>query len=308
MIGIRAISSHIPDDHLDNLKQANRFGETADFINEKIGALSLPILSGGLETSDLAVKAIRNLSEEHGLDLNLIQALIVISQNPDGHGLPHTSAIVQAKLGMPSKVAAFDISLGCSGYVYGLSILRGFMAEVGLSEGVLVTADPYSKVIDREDRVTSLLFGDAATATWISQGASWYFRKPLMETDGTGAKNLYVDPSKKLLMNGRQVFNFAASRVPQQIDQFLAREGLAVSEIDLFCLHQGSKAIIDAISRRYPSVRERFVKDILTTGNTVSSSIPLLLEKHVLNQTINRVLISGFGVGLSWATNLIERR
>ena len=108
-------------------------------------------------------------------------------------------------------------------------------------------------------------------------------------------------------MNGREVFNFAARQVPKQIDRYLEREGLVPAEIDLFCLHQGSGAIVDAISRHYPTVRDRFLKDILNTGNTVSSSIPLLLQKHVLAQNINLTLISGFGVGLSWATNLVER-
>lgn len=127
-----------------------------------------------------------------------------------------------------------------------------------------------------------------------------------MQTDGSGADALYVDQKQQLHMNGRQVFNFAALRVPQQINCYLEREALAPSDIDLFCLHQGSGAVVDAISRRYPEVRDRFLKDIRDTGNTVSSSIPLLLKKHVLDQDLDRVLICGFGVGLSWATNLIE--
>lgn len=306
MIGIRAIASHVPNHHLDNFVQAKKFGETFDLVENKIGALSLPLMSETAETSDLAVQSVRNLCSEHGLVLSAIDALVVVTQNPDGHGLPHTSALVQHKLGLSSKVAAFDISLGCSGYVYGLSVMRGLMEQAELRHGVLVTADPYSKVINRDDRVTSLLFGDAATATWLTEEAQWTFRKPLMQTDGSGADALYVDQKQQLHMNGRQVFNFAALRVPQQINCYLEREALAPSDIDLFCLHQGSGAVVDAISRRYPEVRDRFLKDIRDTGNTVSSSIPLLLKKHVLDQDLDRVLICGFGVGLSWATNLIE--
>lgn len=307
MIGIRAIASYVPERHLDNVVQAENFGETADFIEHKIGALSLPLMGEDTETSDLAVQAVRNLCAEQDLVQSAIDALIVVTQNPDGQGLPHTAAIVQHKLGLSSAVAAFDVSLGCSGYVYGLSVMRGLMEQAGLQHGVLVTADPYSKVINRNDRVTSLLFGDAATATWLTRDAAWSFLKPLLETDGSGADNLYVDQQKRLHMNGRQVFNFAALRVPQQIDRYLERECLVPTDIDLFCLHQGSGAIVDAISRRYPAVRDRFLKDIRDTGNTVSSSIPLLLQKYVLEQDINRVLISGFGVGLSWATNIIEK-
>ena len=307
MIGIRAIASHVPESRLDNLQQAEKFGETADFIQTKIGAIHLPIKDIGDEASDLAVKAVVALCDKHGLSVNAIDALVVVTQNPDGVGLPHTAAIVQHKLNLSNQVAAFDISLGCSGYVYGLSIVRGLMEQAGLKNGVLVTADPYSRVINREDRVTSLLFGDAATATWLDETAEWSFGRPLLETDGAGSGSLYVDDNKQLHMNGRQVFNFAAVRVPQQIHRYLEVHGLIAQDIDMFCLHQGSAAIVDAISRRFPEVRDRFVKDIRETGNTVSSSIPLLLEKYVLDKNIDRALICGFGVGLSWATNVIEK-
>lgn len=307
MIGIQAIASYIPNSCIDNLEQAEKFGETADFIESKIGALSLPVMGHESKTSDLALHAVQSLCAESCLEPTAIDTLIVVTQNPDGYGLPHTAAIVQHKLGLSSKVAAFDVSLGCSGYVYGLSIIRGLMEQADLQNGVLVTADPYSKVINRQDRVTSLLFGDASTATWLKKDAKWSFGIPLLETDGSGAENLHVDQQRKLCMNGRQVFNFAAIRVPQQIDCYLEREGLLPTDIDLFCLHQGSAAIIDAISRRYPNIRDRFLVDMRDTGNTVSSSVPLLLKKHMLGTCINRVLISGFGVGLSLATNLIER-
>lgn len=306
MIGIRAIASYLPENHLDNLHQAEHFGESEHFITDKIGALRLPVKKPDQDTSDLAVQAVERLCRQHGLEKDAIDALVVVTQNPDGTGLPHTAAILHRKLALLTHVAAFDISLGCSGFVYGLSIIRGIMEQAQLKNGVLVTVDPYSRIIDREDRVTSLLFGDAATATWLCERGAWVFGTPLLETDGTGADALYVEQGK-LHMNGRQVFNFAAVQVPQQITRWLAGNGLQLTDIDLYCLHQGSAAIVDAISRRYPEVRDRFLKDIRETGNTVSSSIPLLLERYVLNSAAKRVLICGFGVGLSWATNVIEK-
>ncbi|MFB1489890.1 MULTISPECIES: ketoacyl-ACP synthase III [unclassified Thiocapsa] len=306
MIGIRAIASYLPETRLDNLRQAEKFGETPAFINDKIGAIALPVKDAGQEASDLAVKAVERLCSQHGLAKVAIDALVVVTQNPDGAGLPHTAAILQRKLDLPTTVAAFDISLGCSGFVYGLSIVRGLMDQAGLKNGVLVTADPYSRVIDREDRITSLLFGDAATATWLCEDSPWTFGRPLLETDGKGADTLFVDQGR-LRMNGREVFNFAAVRVPQQISRWLSDNDLEPNDIDLYCLHQGSASIVDAISRRFPQVRDRFLKDIRETGNTVSSSIPLLLEKYVLGSAADRVLICGFGVGLSWATNLIQK-
>jgi len=307
MIGICAIASYLPSSCIDNLEQARRFGESADFIHSKIGALKLPVVDPSLEPSDAAALALKSLCEKSGLVLGDIDALVVVTQNPDGVGLPHTSAILHKKLGMNSRVAAFDVSLGCSGYVYGLSILRGVMEQAGLKNGVLITVDLYSRVVNREDRITSLLFGDAATATWLGVDAEWGFGRPLLETDGTGCDSLYVDSNHKLCMNGRQVFNFAAIRVPHQINRYLQYRELQQEDIDLYCLHQGSVAIINAISRRYPKVTDRFIQDMWHTGNSVSSSIPLLLEKYVIGKNLNRVLICGFGVGLSWATNVIER-
>ena len=121
MIGIKNIASFIPEDALDNLQRAEEFGESRDFIAKKIGALTLPRKGEAEETSDMAVKAIeRLLKGPEGLEASSIDALVVVTQNGDGEGLPHTSAIVQAKMGLPKSVAAFDVSLGCSGYVYGL--------------------------------------------------------------------------------------------------------------------------------------------------------------------------------------------
>ncbi|MFG1490093.1 ketoacyl-ACP synthase III, partial [Oceanospirillum sp. HFRX-1_2] len=238
MIGIRAIGSYVPSNKINNIEQAHQLGESDDFIPTKIGALYLPCIPVGMETSDMAVLAVKDLIENHGLELDVIDAVVVVTQNGDGEGLPHTSAIVQDKLGLKGKVAAFDISLGCSGYVYGLSIVRGMMEQVGLKNGLLITADPYSKVIDRKDRITTLLFGDAASATWLTEDSSWKFGKPMLETDGSGACNLVVD-NKTLSMNGRQVFNFASKKVPKQIREYLEGSNLQPIDIDFYCLHQG---------------------------------------------------------------------
>lgn len=306
MIGIEAVASYFPAASVDNLRRAEQFGLDPSFITKKIGAETLRRKEEGEETSDLAVLAVQRLVENTALKLSSIDAIVLITQNPDGQGLPHTAAIVHRKLGLSNGVAAFDVSLGCSGYVYGLSILRGLMEQAGLKNGLLVTADPYSKIIDRTDRDTSLLFGDAATATWLCEAGPWKFGKPLLETDGTGAHALYASEGR-LHMKGREVFNFAAVEVPKQIKRCLLEKKLEPSAIDLFCLHQGSHAIIDAISRRFAAVSERFVVDLRDCGNTVSSTIPILLERHVLQTSLNRVLVCGFGVGLSWATNVIEK-
>lgn len=307
MIGIKSIASYLPDHSVDNVRQAQGFGEREDFVRTKVGALRLPRKEKAEDTSDLGAKALSALLAKSGLQMDGIDALALITQNGDSSGLPHTSAIVHEKMGLSKNIPVFDISLGCSGYVYGLSILAGFMKMSGLENGVLITADPYSKIINTQDRGTALLFGDAATATWLGKNPEWMILSSSYFTDGGGAKHLMVE-NGILTMNGRQVFNFALKNVPAQIRRTLKRERLAEGDIDLFCLHQGSAGIIEGIAKQFPSAREKFVLDMEKTGNTVSSSIPLLLEKYLKLDGVRSVLLSGFGVGLSLATTIIQRR
>ena len=307
MIGIKGIASYIPEFSLDNLSRISDFGETEEFLTKKIGALKLPRMNNVYETSDMAVEAITRLfSASQSLNREDVDVLVVVTQNGDGEGLPHTAAIVQKKLGLEKTVAAFDISLGCSGYVYGLHILKGFMESAGLKNGILVTADPYSKVVDPNDKNTSLLFGDAATATWLGESPVWLIGPALFGTDGEGAEALKKS-NARLAMNGRQVFDFAAKSVAPHIKALLKKVDAEEGDIDAFCLHQGSYAIVDAISRRFKDSQSKFIKDMAETGNTVSSSIPLLLQKHVLGTSTKKVVISGFGVGFSWGTALLIR-
>ncbi|MDD2091713.1 ketoacyl-ACP synthase III [Pseudomonas guariconensis] len=309
MIGIKSIASYVPVEGVDNYAQGAKFGKDQEFIFGKIGSTFLPRKDASQETSDLCVEAAKALfAANPTFDPASIEALIVVTQNGDAEGLPHTAAIVQQKLGLPTHIAAFDISLGCSGYVYGIYALKGFMEAAGLKNGLLITADPYSKIVDPEDRNTTMLFGDAATATWMGEGATWQLGKSLFGSDGAGAEHLRTTDGK-FFMNGRQVYNFALVKVPAHLQQLLEASGLQADDIDLYCLHQGSAAIVDAVSQRFNEgkQREKFVKDMAETGNTVSSSIPLLLEKYVLDSHCKRVALSGFGVGLSWGSAILER-
>jgi len=308
MLGIKAIGIYLPQNKLDNIKQGARFGESEIFVLDKIGALRLPRKEKDEETSDLAVMAIMDLLKvAPDLSLEAIDALVLVTQNGDGQGLPHTSAVIQRKLNLPKRVAAFDVSLGCSGYVYGLSILRGFLEASNLKNGVLVTCDPYSKILDPGDRNTAMLFGDAATATWIGENPSWEITSVSYGTDGEGADHLR-NVNNKLHMNGRQVFNFAASHVANHIDELLQKNHMSRNDIDCYCLHQGSQAILDLISKKFGEYSNRFLKNMRDTGNTVSSSIPILLAKEVFMGKYKTVLLSGFGVGFSWGSMIIIKK
>jgi len=306
MNGLHTIATYIPTNSIDNLQQGKTFGVPESFIRSKVGAIRLPRLDEKQEASDLAVFALDRLLQKSSLTPDQIDALVVVTQNGDASGLPHTSAIVQSKFSLPNRIATFDVSLGCSGYIYALAIMKGFLAASGLKHGVIITADPYSKVIDPGDRTTTLLFGDAASATWIAPNADWQIAHPLYYTEGSSGHNLQVSDGK-LRMNGWQIFNFAIQNVPISIANILSRENLSPEDIDCYCIHQGSAAIVEAIAKKFHSIKDRFMIDIQNTGNTVSSSIPILLEKAYFNQ-YNKILLCGFGVGLSIATTLIYKK
>jgi 3-oxoacyl-[acyl-carrier-protein] synthase-3 len=305
MIGLAQIACHVPDQRIDNIELARGLGTSDTLLRDKIGFLRTARKDKGVETSDLCVEAVKRLLAVTGLDSQRIECLVVVTQNPDGRGLPHTSAIVHGKLGLSGRCAAFDISLGCSGFVYGLATVSALMAANGMTRGVLATADPYSKIIDSEDRDTVILFGDAAAAALLSDQPLWRIGRTDFGTLGQQRDGLAVSAGGKLVMNGRAVFNFSATEIPPSIRRTLAANSLELHDIDRFILHQGSRFIVDTIARRL-EIEDRTPFCAQDYGNLVSSSIPVALADAV-NESDRQVLISGFGVGLSFATTVLSR-
>ena len=301
MIGIAAIGFVLGPERIDN---AARDIAEPELLEQKIGVRQIA-RRGNRETSDLAIEAIENLQARHPFELSRVQCLIVVTQNPDGYGLPHTSAIVHGRLDLPETCAAFDISLGCSGFVYGLSVITAFMEQNGMTTGLLVTADPYSKVVDDADRNTSLLFGDGAAAALVTDRPVWQAGRYRFGTAGRHRDALRVSDDRKLEMNGRTVFTFSATAVPPVIRETLAANDTTLADIDCILLHQGSRYIVETIGKRLgvPEKTEFYATEY---GNTVSSSLPILLAENV-PETADTVLISGFGVGLSLGCTVLRR-
>lgn len=304
MIGIEQIGVYIPPNRIDNRDRVKSFEIDETFIKSKTGMLTLAIKENDDDTSDLGVKALRDLCIKSGLDKSKIQCLIFCTQNPDGYGIPHTAALVHEKFGLSKDCAAFDVSLGCSGYVYCLSIIEGFMHRNGYKTGVLITSDPYSKIIDKNDKNTALLFGDASTATLLSSQPKWKCGKFLLGSDGSLKDSIRIDrDSKFLAMNGRSVFSFTATVIPRHIREMLALNEMEVSDVDLFVFHQGSKYILDTLTSRMKLTPEKLPFCAGSYGNTVSSSIPIILNE--IDSAPKKVVISGFGVGLSWGSTVL---
>ncbi|OZG73677.1 3-oxoacyl-ACP synthase [Hahella sp. CCB-MM4] len=305
MIGIEHISTYLPMSRIENLSRLEQFEINDSFISDKIGMVELAVKDKGDDTSDLCVKAVNQLLIEKGEILSEIECLIVCTQNPDNYGLPHTSAIVHGKLDLPSNCACFDVSLGCSGYVYSLSIIKSFMEANGYKKGLLITADPYSKVIDMNDKNTSLLFGDAATVTLMSDQPKWQIGKSIFGTDGSRNEAIQVRASdRKFEMAGRAVLDFCANIVPDNIRETLSVNNFQLADIDKFILHQGSKFIVNMIIKRMELDPAKVPFEASSYGNTVSSSIPMILANENDAQSI---LLSGFGVGVSWGSVVLMR-
>jgi 3-oxoacyl-[acyl-carrier-protein] synthase III len=305
-VGIKAVSVYKPNNYIDNVDQARKLEASEEFIVNKIGMLRLARKSQEQKTSDLAMFATEKLFLENDLLRDDIDCLILITQNPDDKGLPHSSAILHNKLNLNSSCSVFDISLGCSGYVHGLSVLKSFMESNGFSNGVLVTADPYSKIINTDDRDTAMLFGDGATATWLSNDFPLWKIGPFdFGIDSSNYNALKVKDDNFLYMNGREVFNFAATSVPDSIYRVLLKANITIQDIDLVLLHQGSRYIVETLARRMKTESKTpfAAADI---GNTVSSSIPMLLYSAIKDSD-KFIVLSGFGVGLAWASCLIKK-
>lgn len=308
MIGIHNIGCHITPKRVSNLEKTEKHGVTEAFITEKIGMKTLARKQPSERASDLCILAYENLVERVGESvIEDIEFLCVCTQNGD-YQLPHTSAIVQAKLGAPKNCAAFDISLGCSGYVYSLHIAKSFMESNGLKKGLLFTSDPYSNIIDTNDKNTDMLFGDGATATFLTENSVFEVRKGIFGTDGSRFDYLIKRNNDWLVMNGRGIFEFTMKEVPGIVDKCLETNGLKKENIDLFLLHQASKYIVDNLCRRIKLQPEKTPFSAEAYGNTISSSIPMLLKDHMEDPTKINILICGFGVGLSVASSILRRK
>ena len=307
MIAITHIGTYLPEQRVSNLDLLEKFETDEAFIRDKIGVVNRALKEKDQKASDLCIKAFEELKTQVELDNDEIDCCVVVTQNPDLN-IPHTSAIVHGALDLPESCACFDISLGCSGYVYALSVVTAFMEASGFKKGLLFTADPYSDIINPEDKNTALIFGDGATVSLLESDQPGLVSLGYdFGSKGAGYKNLINDG--QLYMNGRMVFNFTAATVPKSINKLLEKLSIDKENVEKWYLHQGSKYIVDTFTTRLGLVSEIVVFGMQDFGNTVSSSIPMLLSQDLPKMKAGtKIGLSGFGVGLSWASTILEMK
>lgn len=305
-LGIKGIGTYIPAGRAANSERIADFEIDETFLEQKLGVVTRSIKAAAESTTDLCLQSFADLQSKGGPNLSEIDCVIVVTQNPEVR-IPHVSAVIHGRLGLKESCACFDISLGCSGYVYGLATIQAFMQTHGYQTGLLFTADPYSPIIDSSDKNTSLLFGDAATVTWIGTDPLFTTGRFTFGTIGRDHAELTCGSNGQLFMNGRAVFNFAAHYVPADIRKLASLNEVALEDIDRFVFHQGSKYIIDTLTRLLRLPVNRVALDLREYGNTVSSSIPLILQRELSQSENQRIALCGFGAGLSWASTLLTR-
>lgn len=326
-IAIKGISASVPIQSEDNealdLIPAR---ERAAFIGQT-GIRYRRVAPAGLTASDLCIRSAEPLLHQLNWSPADIDVLIFVSQTPD-YIIPGTASVIHQKLGLAKKCIALDINLGCSGYVYGLSVIGSLLRNIPGGKGLLLVGDCSTSVISRHDKSTWPLFSDAGSATAIEQsaGSVWHFH---LQSDGSGYRDIMINDGGQrnpftaasltahdygpgisrndlqMKLEGINIFNFALREVTPNIQGLLKSIDVPQSSVDYFVLHQGNKLMLECIRKKMNESENKFPYSMYHFGNTSSASIPVTIVTELLPKLTaqkTNLLLSGFGVGLSWGS------
>jgi len=327
---IARIEYYLPEKVLTNEALAKASGRwSADKIEKKVGIRERHIAREDETALDMAYEA--SIKVLAGYDKNKIDFILLCTQGPD-YILPASACILQDKLGLPTNVGALDINMGCSGYLYGLTLAKSLINSGTSKSVLLVNSETLSKFIHEKDFSNQTIFGDGSAAAIIEKNDEEFIFEFILGTDGKGCDKIIVpyggmrhryDPNatpiedesgnlrtqNNLYMNGTDVFNFTIATVPKVVADVLKKNQLEMGAIDYFIFHQANQYMIEHLRKKMKIPREKFFADMLYTGNTISASIPIAL-KETLDQGVikegDRVLLCSFGVGYSWGATIIK--
>lgn len=331
MAYIKGISYYLPERVVTNEELLKEFPEwSVDKVAKKVGVNSRHLAAEDETAGDMAEKAARKLFEEYNVSPTDIDFVMLCTQSPD-YFLPSTACILQHKLGIPTTAGAFDYNLGCSGCVYGLAMAKGLISA-GIAKNVLVlTAETYNKYLHPSDKSNRSIFGDGAAACLVSTEGFAEIGEFSLGTDGAGAENLIVKTGAArcnqatgnvsededghlryddyLYMNGSAIFNFTLEAVPSMMKDILAKNNMTSYDVDYYVFHQANKFMLNTIRKVCVLPKDKFYVNLEETGNTVSSTVMIGLKQCIEAGTITpgmKVMISGFGVGLSWGGTILR--
>lgn len=319
---IGPIAFHLPETVEDNDQLQALFPKwDMELIYRKTGVRARHIAAAGETAADLAVLAVEKLVQQYDIDRHSIDFLLLCTQSPD-YPLPTTACLLQDRLKLPTSIGALDFNLGCSGFVYGLSVADGLIRSGAAQRILLVTAETYSKYIHPTDRSLRTIFGDGAAATLIEAADEPSLGGFVFGTDGSGADTLMVaeggarpaadslKPRKRkrwpsaLVMDGPEIVKFTLEVVPAMIQRVLDQSKWTRDDVEFYLMHQATRFMLDHLRVRLDLAEEKMPLALQEYGNTVSSTLPLLMHDLRAAGRLRpgtRTLLVGFGVGLSWA-------
>jgi 3-oxoacyl-[acyl-carrier-protein] synthase-3 len=321
---IKAIEYYLPERVVANEELAREFPEwSVDKIAGKVGVDKRHIAAENETAADMAVKAAENLFRQ-GIDRDSIDYVLFCTQSPD-YFLPASACLIQDRLGLSKDIGALDFNQGCSGYIYGLSLAKGLLSANIATNVLLLTGETYTKRLHPRDKGNRTIFGDAASATVIAAEGFAGIGEFCLGTDGSGAGNLILrtggarEPEKKgvvefdennnpvspdyIYMNGSEIFSFTLTAVPALISNTLRKNNIEKEAVDLFVFHQANKYMLDFLRKKIKIDEDKFYMCLSEVGNTVSSTIPIALCEALKSGAFKKgmkILLAGFGVGLSW--------
>ena len=332
-IGIAGIAACVPKQTIDNYHYTQYFPEdVVRKVVDKIGIYERRFADEHTCASDLCYAASERLVADLQVDKSEIDVLIFISQTPD-YRMPATAFLLQERLGLPKATMAFDLSLGCSAFLYGLSVGYSLLQQPHIRKVLLLDGETRSKVYSPKDRKTAFLFGDAGAAVLLERGENYGKSYFSLNSDGSMADTIKIEgggyrmpSSEETLrervvdehgnirsfehgyMNGDDVFNFVASKVPKDIKYLCAEVGEEVQSMDYYLLHQANDFMNQFLVKKLKLDAEKVPSSIAKFGNTSSVSIPLTIVAELQNQLKGnkKLMLSAFGVGLSWGTAILQ--
>ena len=333
-IGISAMAGAVPKQVIKNREYTEHFSQEAvNDIVDKTGVEERRFTTEDQTASDLCFAAAEQLLADNPIDKSEIDILLFVSQTPD-YRMPATSITLQHRLGLPKSTAAFDISLGCSGFVYGLSVAYAYANMPQVRKVLLLDGETRSKVYHAKDRKTGFIFGDAAVAAIIEKqdnGTSYFSlnsdgsKSDLIKIDAGGYRNpsnenttkeKIVDEHGNIrtdehgYMNGADVFNFVLREIPKNIKNTLSFSSTELGDVDFYVFHQANKFMNDYLAKKLKLDLTKVPSSIHKYGNTSSVSIPITMVDALKGQldSPKKLLLCGFGVGMSWATAVINTK
>jgi 3-oxoacyl-[acyl-carrier-protein] synthase-3 len=326
------IEYYLPEQVVGNSYFSEKFPEwKVDQTALRTGVLFRHIARQDETAYDLALAAAIKLLDKNPSLRQKVDGIIFCTQSPD-YVMPSNGFLLQRDLGLKKDILVFDYNLACSGFIYGLVMATSFIRSGVAKNLLLVTADTYSKLLAENDRSTRMLFGDGAAVSWIGEVGDCgnppligSFDDFLLSSDGScwdqfviksGAgrqpPSFRCEPgyNDKIAMNGLRVLNFVNDRVIRQLSELLANNCLKAEDIEQFFFHQASGLALDSLEKKLKINSEQMFSNLLTIGNTVSASIPILIKDYFSQNRPpkgSRLLLSGFGVGYSWGSILATR-